>query len=140
MISTSLEERVAELERRVANLEATSAVRSSGLPRIDPPKEPGMSPREWLNSSGATKLVDKALAVAYYVIEMGGAAYIDYDNFYAAWGAAKEPIPKNRRDPFYQNVAKGYLQETGDRIQSSRARNRWTLTKSGKTRVEARFA
>lgn len=128
--------RIAELERRVAALEASSAE-----PRVTPAGAAGgkTSPREFLLEHAPKSDNDKTLAAGYYIEVIGGAESFDFDDIERFYAAAKEPAPANRRDPPYQNVRRGYFIEIGKREFGKTARNRWRVSNRGHDRVKSRF-
>jgi hypothetical protein len=130
-MAESIEERVDSLERRVAELERKS------VPIIQPPHDEALTPREFLLLKQPGTDNDKTLVAGYFVQILRGKDSFDFDDLAGFYREAKEPIPANRRDPPYQNVRKGFFREVGSRAGGMHARNRWSLTKLGRERVES---
>jgi hypothetical protein len=135
-MTQDLETRLADLERRVAQLEAPrAATRASSTPT--PKLKP--SAREFLLDRAPKTDLDKTLAAGYHIEIICGAESFDFDGIEGFYAEAKEAAPANRRDPPYQNVKKGYFREVGKRAGGMKARNRWALTNLGIARVESGF-
>jgi hypothetical protein len=131
----SIAERVNDLERRVEALETDRANPRAGQKPTEGADSP--SPAEFLlMHPKARSKRDVALVAGHFVKLYEGRESFDHDDLARFLGGAKVPLPKNRRDLTYQNVRSGYFREVGLRVQSSRARNRWSLSPRGVTRVE----
>jgi hypothetical protein len=131
-----LARRLAEVERKVAELESAD---KSPPPKGSQSGAAKISPREFLLDREPKTDNDKTLTAAFYIEQLSGAESFDFDDIERFLGQAKEPMPRNRRDPPYQNVKKGYFREVGEREQGMHARNRWALTNKGIQRVESKF-
>lgn len=130
-----IEERVNALERRVEALETGRAKPTAGREPTAGADSP--SPAEFLMMHPkARSKRDVALVAGYFTKAHEGRESFDHDDLARFLGGAKVPLPKNRRDLTYQNVRSGYFREVGPRVQSSKARNRWSLSPRGVTRVE----
>lgn len=135
-MTIDVDHRLAELERRVTALEAARGA-SPPTPTNGPEGKP--SPREFLLERAPKSDNDRTLTAGYYIEIIGGAESFNFDGIEDFFGAAKEAVPANRRDPPYQNVKKGYFREVGPREVGMKARNRWALTNLGIARVEGGF-
>lgn len=132
----ALARRLAEVERRVAELESAG---KSPQPKGTRSGDNKLSPREFLLDREPKSDNDKTLTAGFYIEQLSGAESFNFDDIERFLGQAKEPMPKNRRDPPYQNVRKGYFREVGEREQGMHARNHWALTNKGIKRVESKF-
>lgn len=130
-MNLTIEDRVRRLEERIAAIELRLGRTTSSEAKRRTP-----SPREFLLAKSPQSDNDKTLVAGYYVEVVAGKDSFDFDDVAAFLSQAKEAAPKNRRDPPYQNVRKGYFREVGKREKGMRARNRWALTNSGIKRVE----
>nr|WP_276977391.1 hypothetical protein [Ferrimicrobium acidiphilum] len=130
-MSDSIELRLKLLEDRVGLIERSG--RPSARPRIS---KQHATPREFLLEKSPRSDNDKTLVAGYYIEMIEKKESFDFDDIEAFYHQAKEAAPKNRRDPPYQNVKKGFFREVGKRQAGMKARNRWALTNSGIFRVE----
>jgi hypothetical protein len=132
-MTASLEERVLELERRVAALEAPAETVAASQATRKP------SPREFHLEKSPKTDNDKTLVAGYYLELIRGLESFDFDDIETYYRQAKEAPPENRRDPPYQNVKRGYFRRAGKTQQGKAARNRWSMTNTGIARVEQGF-
>jgi hypothetical protein len=133
-MSSTIEDRIGELEERVLALERSRAASTPASPKAEVP-----SARDFLLDKAPKTDDDKTLTAGFYLEIISGQDSFDFDDIERFYHQAKEAAPANRRDPPYQNVQKGYFREIGKRQVGKTARNRWALTNTGIARVEEGF-
>jgi len=132
MTELTVDERVTELERRVAALE--------DRPSAPPPLPAALpvaaarprSAREFLNEKGAKTAVDKALVIAVW-LEQDGITQITTDAVAGGFEAAKEPLTGNPSDLLYQNGRRGFMAPAREKKDGAKA---WYVTTAGVKFVE----
>ncbi|MCR4314048.1 MAG: hypothetical protein NUV84_02260 [Candidatus Uhrbacteria bacterium] len=129
-MNSSIEQRLSELEARVAKLEtATSSPEATRRPAA----QKRMSAREFLLTKNIKSELQKTLALAYYLEVQEGMPSFNITDLMAAFQAAKEARPGNLSDTVGKNVARGFLMDTPERKDGKKA---WTLTATGERCVE----
>ncbi len=127
-MTEDLASRVAELERRVAALEAS---RSAGPEPSAGSKS--TSVREFVISKGPKSSVETTLLIAYYLEKYAGMTTFNHDDLVRGFAQAKEPAPGNLSDMVYKNIRRGLLTEAQEKKDKSKA---WIVTNSGERFVE----
>lgn len=130
MTTKTIEQRLSELETRVAKLEAGSQVSSSDR-GASPQKK--ISAKEFLMTKELKTEIQKTLVLGYYLEHVVGMASFNVEDLMSAFQAAKEKRPKNMNDAVNKNVARGLLMEASERKDSKKA---WVLTSTGEKHVK----
>jgi hypothetical protein len=118
--------RIAELEARVARLEAAATLAPTS------PAQKQLSLGEFLLSTSPKSDVDKALVIGYYLEQFEKTTPFTSKELEAAFRRAKEPPPVNTNETVNKNVRKGTIMEAREKKDGLKA---WTLTNSGEARV-----
>ncbi len=126
-----VEERITNLEKRIAALES-SALTSSPVVSSAPIVK-RISAKEFLISKKISSAMEKTLALAYYLEHFERVTPINVKDLANAFQAAKEKSPANLNDMINKNIAKGMLMEARERKDAKKA---WVLTTSGEKFVK----
>ncbi len=127
-MTEDLSSRIADLERRVAALEAAKQ------PAPEPPTSAKpLSVREFVISKSPKSSVHTTLLIAYYLEKYSKLTSFNHDDLVHGFAQAKEPTPGNLSDMVYKNIRRGYLTEAPEKKDGSRA---WVVTNSGERFVE----
>lgn len=132
MTDETVNERMHDLERRIAALEA----RFAGGEAMQALRGKRQSAREFLMTKNAVSEPQKVLAFAYYLEASEGLEFFNVPDLDAAFRAAREVPPKNINDAVNKNVAKGLLMESREKKDSKKA---WQLTATGERFVESQM-
>jgi hypothetical protein len=130
MSAETLEQRLLELEERVANLEKMRP--SLRTEHVTPPAQKKISAKEFLLTKDLKTEVQKTLVLGYYLEYVEGIASFNTDDLAAVFQSAKEKRPKNMNDAVNRNVARGLLMEVGKKD----SKKAWILTTTGEKYVE----
>lgn len=132
---SGIEDRLDELERRVAKLEANLQV--SSAPSSLPLQSKRQSIKEFLMTKSATTANDRALVMGYFLERNTENEDFTADEIKECFRQAKIPAPKNVNDVVNKNIAKGFMMESGDRRSNAKG---WVLTMSGEQYVEGKLS
>lgn len=126
------EQRVEELEQRVAKLETRSSpAHSNGLLN---PKQKKMSPQEFLATKDAHTEVKKVLVFGYYLEHVEGFESFNAADLVSVFRSAKEKPPKNINDVINKNINPGkFIMDAAEKKDDKKA---WVLTSTGEKHVE----
>ena len=127
-MSDELANRIEELERRVAAMEALMKLGPEPLRDKKP-----LSIREFVLSKGPRTKVDTALVIGLHLERFSNVSPINLDDLAKGFASAKEPLPANPSDLLYQNVRRGFMMEAVEKKDGSKA---WIVTNSGERFVE----
>lgn len=127
----TIEERVAELEGRVAKLEASSPV--SHVELVDKAKVKTVSAKEFLMTKELKTDTQKTLVLGYYLEYVEGMGSFNSGDLETAFRSAKESLPANINDTVNKNIARGLIMEAKEKKESKKA---WVLTSTGEKYVE----
>lgn len=129
------EDRLGELESRVAKLEAAlqNTVSSSSLPR----QGKSQSIKEFLMTKSASTANDRALVMGYFLENSIDREDFTADEIKECFRRAKIPAPKNVNDVVNKNIAKGFMMESGSQRPGVKS---WVLTMSGEQHVEGKLS
>ena len=128
----TIEQKVEELERRVAKLETESSpIHSNSLPN---PKKKKMSPQEFLAPKDAQTEVKKVLVFGYYLEHIEGYESFNAADLVSIFRSAKEKPPKNINDVINKNINPGkFIMDAASKKDDKKA---WVLTSTGEKHVE----
>lgn len=126
----TLEQRVEELERRIARIE--TALPSNEVV-LTVAKAKKLSPKEFLMTKELKRETQKALALGYYLEYIEGMESFNIADLETAFRSVKERPPQNMNDTINKNIARGFLMETKEKKDSKKA---WVLTSTGEKYVE----
>jgi|SRR3989344_8511 len=128
----TIEQKVEELERRVAKLETESSpIHSNSLPN---PKKKKMSPQEFLATKDAQTEVKKVLVFGYYLEHIEGYESFNAADLVSIFRSAKEKPPKNINDVINKNINPGkFIMDAASKKDDKKA---WVLTSTGEKHVE----
>lgn len=128
----TLSEKILDLEKRVAVLEASKGTSALGdLSHQKTTKK--MSAKEFLLSKNLKSTVDKTLVLAYYLEKNEQMDLFNINDIASVFQAAREKAPANLNDMINKNIAKGYLMEAREQKDSKKA---WVLTSTGEKFIE----
>lgn len=130
MTTKTIEQRLLELEARMAKLEAGNQVSPSGR---DISRQKKVSAKEFLMTKELKTDMQKTLVLGYYLEHVEGMASFNVEDLMSVFQAAKEKRPKNMNDVVNKNVARGLLMEAPEKKDSKKA---WVLTSTGEKHVE----
>jgi len=133
IINKTIKQRVEELEKRVAVLEALPPSHTSASPAL---KVKRSSAKEFLMTKELKTDTQKTLALAYYLEYIEGMGSFNAVDLEAVFRAAKEKLPKNINDVVNKNIARGLLMEAEERKDTKKA---WVLTATGEKYVEEKL-
>ena len=128
------EEKIVELEFRIAKLEVALSVASTTQRHVV--KEKKISAKEFLMTKSLKSEIQKTLALAYYLEHVLGMESFNIDDLITAFQAAKEKRPKNTHDAVGKNVAQGLLMEAAEKKDFKKA---YVLTSTGEKQVEGKI-
>ena len=128
-----LEQRVEELEKRIARIE--TALPSNGI-ALTVAKTKKLSPKEFLMTRELKRETQKALALGYYLEHIEGMENFNIVDLETVFRSAKERPPQNMNDTINKNIARGFLMETKEKKDSKKA---WILTSTGENHVEEKL-
>jgi hypothetical protein len=113
-------------ERRISALEGAPApkMRKEGKK---------LSVKEFLLTKKSTDNVQRTLAIGYYLEHFESMDRFNVRDLADGFRSAKEPLPTNINDKVNMNIRKGYMMETKEKKDKSKA---WVLTSSGEKFVE----
>ncbi len=129
MTTKTMEQRLSELEARIAKLEAGSSP-SRGRSMTAQKK---MSAKEFLMTKEFKTETQKTLVLGYYLEHVERIQSFNIDDLVSAFQAAKERRPKNMNDAVNKNIIRGFLMEAAEKKDSKKA---WVLTSTGEKYVE----
>jgi len=128
----TITEKLAELERRIKALEA-----SSHMPVTDnsfsQQAVKQTSAKEFLLSKKPSNTVEKTLLLAYYLERVRRMRSFNISDVANVFHEAKEKTPANLNDMVNKNIVKGYIMEAQEQKD---ARKAWVLTSTGERFVE----
>lgn len=130
MDTISFEKQVADLQRRVAKLEAALG---TGAERVTAVRDKKHSPKEFLIEKVAKADTQKVLALAYYLEQFDDMSSFNVSDIEAVFRLAKEKVPSNINDAVNKNIARGFMQESKEKKDGKKA---WELTATGERQVE----
>lgn len=125
----NLEEKIAEMEKRLSRIESIVFVRNM-------PKTGGktLSIKEFVLSKKPTDDSQKILVITYFLEKYDHAASFNAKDLARGFERAKEKMPANINDRVNKIIANtGYIMETKEKKDNLKA---WTLTNSGERFVE----
>lgn len=128
------EQRLLDLEDRVARLETTQTPVSPGNNTQITQKK--FSAKEFLMNQELKSEIQKTLALGYYLEHTEGLSSFNVNDLVSVFQSAKEKRPKNMNDAVNKNVARGLLMEAGEKRDGMKA---WVLTRSGEQYIETNF-
>lgn len=128
----TIEQKVEELEQRVAKLEAkSSSPHSDILPSLRKKK---MSPQEFLATKDAHTEVKKVLVFGYYLEHTEGLESFNAVDLISVFRSSKERPPKNINDVVNKNINPGkFIMDAAEKKDDKKA---WVLTSTGEKYVE----
>lgn len=128
----TIEQKVDELEQRVAKLEAGSVpTHSDSLPNL---KKKKVSPQEFLATKDAYTEVKKVLVFGYYLEHIEGLESFNAADLVSIFRSAKEKPPKNINDVINKNINPGkFIMDAAEKKDDKKA---WVLTSTGEKHVE----
>jgi hypothetical protein len=127
-------ERITELERRVAQIEASSSVTERTGGGVNAAKS--LSVREFILEKKPSSDVQMTLALACYLEKHKNLSPFSVDDLGSAFQAAKESAPQNINDKIYLNIKKGHMAEAKEKKNGKKA---WIVTNSGERFLENGF-
>ena len=132
----NLEQRITELEHRLAALESKSAVANlvGGDAGVSGPPEKKLSIKEFVNNFVPKNTRETTLAIAYY-LENDGTTPFNVQDLEQGFRAGKIPLPKNINDMVNKNIQQGLLMEAAENKDSRKA---WELTATGERTIQDR--
>ncbi|MDO8451261.1 MAG: hypothetical protein Q7S76_00140 [bacterium] len=131
-MSKTIEQRLSELEARVAKLEVSGeGAQDAGTGSQSFRKK--MSAKEFLLTKAFKSETEKTLVLAYYLEHVGGMLAFNVNDVIGVFQAAKEKKPVNPNDVVAKNVARGFLMDAPGKKDAKKA---WTLTATGERYVE----
>ena len=122
-----LEDRIVQLEQRIAVLEEKLADSHSENDRVRFDKLKKLSEKEYLLEKKPVSAVQKTLFLGNYLEKHKGMDSFTVDDLRNAFRAAREPSPSNINDAINKNMRKGLLMETV----SKENKKAWVLTATG---------
>lgn len=125
----TIEQRMEELEERVASLEQVLLLRKS----YTTVKMKKISAREFLMTKELKTDTQKALALGYYLEHVEGMPSFNIDDLVVVFQAAKERRPQNMNDMVNKNITRGFLMDATEKKGNKKA---WVLTSTGEKYVE----
>lgn len=125
----TIEQRIEELEKRVASLEQASSLRTPSAAV----KMKKISAKEFLMTKELKTDTQKTLALGYYLEHIEGIPSFNIDDLVAGFQAAKERRPQNMNDVVNKNIARGFLMDVAEKKDNKKA---WVLTSTGEKYVE----
>lgn len=87
-----------------------------------------ISEREFLRKINPRTVIERSLALSYYLEVYGGKTSFNIDDLKICFKAAKEPLPKNLNDMVNRNISKGLLMKASG---EDKKRKYWELTQTG---------
>lgn len=126
-----LEERITNLEKRVAALENSALALPPIVPSVLTVKQ--ISVKEFLISKKISSAMEKTLALAYYLEHFERVTSFNVEDLANTFQVAREKSPANLNDMINKNIAKGMLMEIRERKDAKKA---WVLTATGEKFVE----
>jgi hypothetical protein len=117
--------KLAELESRLSTLEGRTDKRTA--------EDKKLSVKEFLLTKKPTDNVQRTLAIGYYLEHFESMDRFNVRDLTDGFRSAKEPPPININDKVNMNIRKGYMMETKEKKDKSKA---WVLTNSGEEFVE----
>jgi len=130
MIIKTTEQRILELEERVAKLETRNTHSYTEVTDVQKKK---FSAKEFLMTKEAKTEMQKTLVFGYYLEYFGGMSSFNINDLATVFQAAKEKRPKNINDAINKNIARGLLMEDEGRKDSKKV---WVLTSTGEKYVK----
>jgi len=128
----TIEQKVEELEQRVAKLEAQSFPSRSNSPYG--PKKKKVSPQEFLAMKDAQTETKKVLVLGYYLEHVEGMESFNATDLESIFRSAKERPPKNINDVVNKNINPGrFIMEAAEKRDDKKA---WVLTSTGEKYVD----
>jgi hypothetical protein len=131
MTNSEIEDKLAELERRVHALEDTGQQPS---PQAASLKKQSL--REFLNEKKPTTATDRGLSIAYFYETVKDYESFNADDLKSGFREARIPAPKNPNDVINKNIIKAYMM---DAEQPKDGKKAWILTGTGLEAVEKGF-
>lgn len=125
----TIEQRIEELEKRVASLEQVSSLRTPSAAV----KMKKTSSKEFLMTKELKTDTQKTLALGYYLEHIEDVPSFNVDDLIAVFQAAKERRPQNMNDVVNKNIARGFLMDAAEKKDNKKA---WVLTSTGEKYVE----
>jgi len=128
-MNKTIEQKVEELENRIATLEGVSSrdVISSAL------KTKKSSAKEFIMTKEIKTDTQKTLVLAYYLEHLEGVQSFNVTDLEAVFRSAKEKLPGNINDAVNKNIVRGLLMEAAEKKDNKKA---WVLTSTGEKYVE----
>lgn len=117
--------KLAELESRVSALEGRTDKRTA--------EDKKLSVKEFLLTKKPADNVQRTLTIGYYLEHFESMDRFNVRDLTDGFRSAKEPPPININDKVNMNIRKGYMMETKEKKDKSKA---WVLTNSGEKFVE----
>lgn len=129
-----------QIEKRLETLEAKLELLESRFPSaaaaITDVRKKKLSLREFMNSKAITSEVQKTLAIGYYLETHEALSSFNIQDIKKGFNLAKEPAPRNINDTINKNIQKGFLMETDEKKEGTKA---WMLTNSGIEFIDGGF-
>ena len=131
----TIEQKVEDLERRVAKLETESSL--THLDNLPNPKKKKMSPQEFLATKDAHTEVKKVLVFGYYLEHVEGLKSFNAADLISIFRSAKEKPPKNINDVVNKNINPGkFIMDAAEKKDDKKA---WVLTSTGEKYIEEKL-
>jgi hypothetical protein len=130
-MNKNIEQKIAELERRVQKLELADSSRRHENQEIKKNKK--ISAKEFLLTKKLTTDTQKTIALGYYLEHEDSMISFNVDDLIKAFANAKERKPSNVGDAVNKNISRGFIMEASERKDGKKA---WTLTSTGEKFVE----
>lgn len=132
MNTDTLSKKVSELEKRIEVLEASMSMPAFGTSSVQQ-KVKRMSAKEFLLSKNLSTVIEKTLALAYYLERIEQMSSFNINDLADVFQSAREKSPANLNDMINKNIAKGYLMPVQEQKDAKRA---WVLTVTGEKFIE----